>query len=204
MKSSWLIIIAALVYVSGCANPINQKTAENYHQWGAEAERSGNFELAERNYSRALINAQLAHSPDAGISMVSYNLGRIKGYLCKKVEAEKLLLEALALEEKASGPKSPVITMRLFELARFYYDHGQYEKAEPYFARAIPMVKLYGIEQSDPIGFSNIIQEHAITLRHLNKNGESEAASSEAEALRRNNPNKKAGFVPVRYNNCKT
>ncbi len=197
-----IALITVSILLVGCGNPINRKTAENYHQWGLEAEWGGNYELAERNYSRALINAQLGHSPDAGIAMASYNLGRVKGYLCKDQEAEKLLLDSLALEEKVTGPKSPIITKRLFELARFYYDHAQYKKSKPYYARAIPMVKEYGIEQSDPIALANAIEEYAITLKKLGENSAASSANKEAETLKNNNPGKKAGFVPVRYNQC--
>lgn len=202
MTKILLAIIALSVLLVGCGNPINRKTAENYHQRGLEAEWTGNYELAEQNYSRALINAQLGHSPDAGIAMASYNLGRIKGYLCKDQEAEKLLLDSLALEEKVTGPESPIITKRLFELARFYYDHGQYQKSEPYYERAIPMVKKYNVEKSDPIGLANVIKEYSVVLRKLGKTNKSSSASSEAETLKKNNPGKKAGFVPIRYNQC--
>ncbi len=197
-----LAIVTLSILLAGCGNPINRKTAENYHQWGLEAEWAGNYELAERNYSRALINAQLGHSPDAGIAMASYNLGRVKGYLCKDQEAEKLLLDSLALEEKVTGPESTIITKRLFELARFYYDHAQYEKSEPYYARAISMVKKYGVEKSDPIGLANAIEEYSIVLKKLGKDSASSSVAWEADTLKKNNSGKKAGFVPVRYNQC--
>ena len=202
MNKTWLVIFISILYLSGCGNPINRKTAQDYHQWGLEAELAKNYKLAERNYSRALNNAQLGHSPYAGIAMAAYNLGRIKGYLCKDKEAEKLLIDSLSLEEKVSGPKSPIITKRLFELARFYYDHNQYKKAEPYFSRAIPMVKEYGIGQSDPIALSDAIQEYSIVLNKLKKSIESEIAKKEAQELQDKNPNKKAKFVPIRYNAC--
>lgn len=202
MNKLWLVIITIPLVLSGCGNPVNRKNAENYHQWGLEAEWDGNYQLAERSYSRALVNAQLGHSPDVGVAMASYNLGRVKGYLCKDEEAEKLLLESLVLEEKITGPKSPIITKRLFELARFYYDHAQYLKSEPYYSRAISMVREYSIEKSDPVGLANAIKEYSIVLKKLGKNSESGLAASEAETLKKNNPGKKAGFVPVRYNQC--
>ena len=58
--------------------------------------------LAEQNHSRALWNARIGDVPSSGISLVTYNLGRVKGYLCKYDEAEQLLLEALRLEEQAA------------------------------------------------------------------------------------------------------
>jgi len=101
-----LTISALVTALTGCANPINQHNAAKYHDWGMEAERAGDYQLAERNYERALANARIGYSPDAGISMAMYNLGRVKGHLCKHDEAEKLLTEALQLEEKVTGQKA--------------------------------------------------------------------------------------------------
>jgi tetratricopeptide (TPR) repeat protein len=157
------VVLVALL--AGCV--INQRTASNYYEWGSQAEMSGNYALAERNYERALINARLGHSPDEGLSAVTYNLGRIKGYLCKYNEAEKLLTEALTLEEKVKTPQNE-ITQRLFELARFYSDRGIYQQSLPYFARAIPAVKKLGVESSDPIALAEVLEEYAVAL---NKTG---------------------------------
>ena len=92
-----LVVISLVFVLAGCATAINRKNAENYHQAGLQAEWNGNLELAERNFYRALVNARSGNSPKKGISMATYNLGRVKGYLCKHKEAEDLLLEALKL-----------------------------------------------------------------------------------------------------------
>jgi tetratricopeptide (TPR) repeat protein len=92
--------------LAGCASPINRHNAAKYHDWGLEAEQAGNYQLAERNYERALINMRLGHSPNAELSMVMYNLGRVKGHLCKHDESQQLLTEALKPEEKVTGPDS--------------------------------------------------------------------------------------------------
>src|SRR5690242_20610605 len=97
-----LVVLGLTLLGAGCANPINQHNAAKYHEWGEEAERAGNYQLAERNYYRALVNARVGRSPDAGVSMAMYNLGRVKGYLCKYDESEQLLTEALNLEEKVT------------------------------------------------------------------------------------------------------
>ncbi|HEV3010892.1 MAG TPA: tetratricopeptide repeat protein, partial [Burkholderiales bacterium] len=139
-----------LLCLASCADPVNQRNARQYHDWGLQAERAGNYVLAERNYERALVNARLGHSPDSGLSVVMYNLGRTKGYLCKYDESEKLLLEALRLEEKASGADGALTVMRLFELARLQYDRKLYDASLPYFERAIPAVARLGAETHDP------------------------------------------------------
>src|SRR4051812_7396785 len=113
-----LIIVSAVVFI-GCANPINQRTASQYYELGLQAEAAGDHALAERNYQRALVNARIGHSPDEGVSAAMYSLGRMKGHLCKYKDAEELLLESLALQEKATGPEDVNTVKRIFELGRF-------------------------------------------------------------------------------------
>jgi tetratricopeptide (TPR) repeat protein len=140
------LLLLSLALLAGCANPINQKTVSNYYEWGLKAELAGDYALAEKNYERALINARLGRSPDAGVSAAMYSLGRMKGYLCTYDDGEKLLLESLALEEKVTGPESGITTKRLFELARFYFDRGQFSASLPYFGGGLPAVKKLGLE----------------------------------------------------------
>jgi tetratricopeptide (TPR) repeat protein len=185
--------------LASCAHPINRHNAAQYHGWGQEAERAGNFALAERNYGRALVNARLGHSPDAGVSMAMYNLGRVKGYLCKYDEAERLLLDALALEEKVSGPESGLVTMRLFELARLQFDRGHYAASLPWFSRAIPAVRKLGAESSDPIALAEVLDQYALALARAGRPDDGAASRREADALRAAHPGKGARFKPVSY-----
>ena len=196
-----LLIIITLCFLASCANPINRHTGMNYNDWGGNAETAGDYTLAERNYSRALMNFQIGYTGDADVSMALYNLGRVKGYLCKYGEAESLLLEALQLEEKVTGPESAVTSMRVFELARLSFDRQQFEKAVIYYSRGIPLVRKLGAENKDPIALADAIDEYSSSLTQTGASDKARAASQEANALRANNPEKKARFVPVRYKN---
>lgn len=200
-----LLIVFITLALASCANPINQHTAANYHGWGREAERAGNYTLAERNYERALINARLGHSSDAELSMVMYNLGRVKGYLCKYDVAEQLLTEALKLEEKVTGPDSGIVTMRLFELARLQFDREQYAASLPYFGRAIPAVKKLGVESDDPIALADVLDQYAVALGKTGQSMDSAERKREADVLRAKNPGKAARFKPISYSQpCQT
>ncbi|MBI5890572.1 MAG: tetratricopeptide repeat protein [Nitrosomonadales bacterium] len=194
---AYIVLLVALI--SGCANPINERTAYNYYKMALRAEAIRDYASAEQNYDKALFNARIAHS-NATISASMYGLGRMKGYLCKYDDAEKLLLSSLTLEEKITGPESSITTMRLFELARLNFDRGQYGAALPYFGRGIPAVKKLGIETSDPISLANEFDEYAIALGKTGHKDMSESAIKEAATLRQNNPGRKVTFTPVRYN----
>ena len=194
-----LIISAITITVLGCANPINQKTAEHYHDLGSQSEDAGDYELAEEYYSRALWNAKMGQSPNSGISMVYYNLGRVKGYLCKYHEAEELLLEALRLEEETSGPDSGLTSMRLFELGRLNAAWSQFDEALSYYSRAISLVRKLDVETSDPIGFANVLGEYAELLESSGNREKAISIGQEADRIRIANPDMQPGFVAQSY-----
>jgi len=185
--------------LSGCGNPVNLRTAEIHHLAGERWEAAGDYARAEQDYDRALLEAKLARAPDGIISMAQYNLGRVKGYQCKLAEAEAMLVDALKLEEKVSGPASDVTTMRLFELARLHYDLGQFDRAVPYYARGLPAVRRLGAESSDPIMLASATDEYAQALLRVGREAEARQAQAQANEIRAKNPGKRANFVPVRY-----
>ena len=197
MKLAIALVVAGTL--AGCGNPVNVRTAESYFEAAMQAERAGDYARAEQLYDRALLNARLGHAPDGAISAAQYNLGRVKGYRCKFGEAQALLVDALKLEEKVTGPDSDVTTMRLFELARLHFDQGQFDQALPYYARGIPAVRKLGVESSDPIALADALDEYAQALARSGRADEARVAKSQADEVRARNANKRAGFVPVRY-----
>jgi len=191
-----VFLIAVLMTTSGCA--INQGTAMRYNQLGVQAERAENYTLAESNFEKSLLNAELAHS-DAHISAAKYNLGRIKGYLCKYDDAEKLLIESLKLEETVTGPDSGSMAMRFLELARLQYDRERFGESVPYYRKGIAVAKKIGVATEDPIALANIVDEFSTALTKTGEVSEAVAAAADAKDLRDRNAGARARFVPVRY-----
>ena len=198
--------IGILFLLTGCAglrNPINLYNAQEYHSAAEQAEQNGDLLLAREYYHRALLNAQWGNAPKAGVSMATYNLGRIRGYLCEYIEAEKLLKEALKLQEEvpiADDPDHGILSMRLFELARFYYDFGHNEQAIPYWERGIPLAEKVDIETSDPIAYANVLDEYAVSLKKTNQPDKADTIKTKADEIRSRNPGKEATFIPRWYN----
>jgi tetratricopeptide (TPR) repeat protein len=191
------------LFLIGCANPINQHTAQNYNELGRQAERAGDYVLAEEYYSRALWNAKIGGLPISGVSMVSYNLGRTKGYLCKHDEAEQLLLDALRMEDELSEPEIGLITMRLLELARLVADQSRYDEAVFYYARAVPLVRELDIESEDPIGFANVLVDYSQVLKSSGNVEKAELIRQESDRIRDSYPLMRPNFVPQSYKqNC--
>lgn len=198
MSRTLAVFIAATV-LSACAHEINVKNAARYHSAALAAERAGDYKLAERDYYRALINFRDGGASEADLSMELYNLGRMEGYNCKYDQAKAHLLDALAMEERLSGPESGLITKRLFELARLSYDRGEYSEAAAYYGRGIPAVQKQGIEQSDPVTLAAALDEYATALRRSGRSDMAMKAASEASEVRARHPGAGAKYKFVRY-----
>ena len=191
------LMCAALL--AGCANPVNRVTANRYYDAALVAEQAGDIDQAAAMYARALNNAQVGFLGPSAQSAAMYGLGRMRGYQCRTAEAEQLLVESLALEEKASGPESGPVSMRLFELARFHADSGRFAQSLPYFARALPLGRKRGIPERDPHAFAQAFDDYAVALARSGQPAEAEAARTEARALRDRRPGGEPSFVPKRY-----
>jgi len=134
------------VGVAGCANPINMHTAQRYFDAGMAAEREGNYQLAHENYYRAYVNTEIGHADDQRKTLAMYNLGRMKGYLCMKAEAEPMLVNSVAVEEKALSQNGSWYTGRLVEMARFYLGFGEYQRPSPISTKPLFGLSIQGMK----------------------------------------------------------
>ena len=199
MRTSLFVL---LLFFSGsilAANPVNLRTAQHYYQQGQQAEARKDYQAARIAYSRALLNAKLGEAPPAATSMLTYNLGRMEGYACNFSEAERLILDALAQEEKLSGPSSGLTSMRLLELARLNFDRGLYSQSLTYFERGVSAVEKLDIESSDPSGFALVLDDWAKALKESGEEEKAQGVLKRATSIRDRNPGKRPGFVPARY-----
>lgn len=191
--------------LSACANPINMHTAQKYFDAGMAAERAGDYPLAHENYYRAFVNTEIGHADDQRKALAMYNLGRMKGYLCMKTEAEPLLLKSLAVEEKALSQNGRWYTGRLVEVARFYLGFGDYAKAVPYFDKATLRLVDSGNEGTNPIEMADFWDDYAQALRRSGSEVKANELADRAQHLRESNAGKTARFVPFAYGkNCKS
>ncbi len=154
---------------------------------------------AKESFSSAL---QLATQQNwkPHIATAQYGLGRSLGQLCQFSEAEKYLIEAANLESEISGGKGIHLPQDYFELARLYYDYGKYDKAVPYFQKAIPLAEELQVASSDPIGYANVLEDYAIALSKVGDANETKAIERRIATLRQSHPGKSAGFKIVRFN----
>jgi tetratricopeptide (TPR) repeat protein len=206
MKHTFLLtpLVISMV-LSGCANPINMHTAQKYFDAGMAAERAGNYQAAHENYYRAYVNTELGHADDQRKALAMYNLGRMKGYLCMKSDAEPLPQKSVIVEEKALSQNGSWYTGRLAEMARFYLGFGEYAKAIPYFEKATLRLIDSGIERTNPIDMAGMWDNYAEALRQAGSGGKAKEVADRARSLRDSNPGETARFAPFQYGkNCKS
>jgi tetratricopeptide (TPR) repeat protein len=95
-----ITILLTVLLISGCANPLNRVTYDRYWKQGGDAERAGQLGVAEQAYYRALVNVDMGNLGPLLKAQALYNLGCVKRRVGKHSEAEDLLKQSLALDEK--------------------------------------------------------------------------------------------------------
>ena len=181
-------ITAALLV--GCANPINERTAQNYWAAGEEALRSGNLPLARENFRRTLINVQVGNLGPVYEAQAAAKLARVEGNLCEYEEADKTFQYALSSKMKAVGENSPATFPLRIELAQLSFDTGHFNKSIEYFERAFA-VGGSTLESKDPADYAAMLDDYATALASTGKPAEAELARARSSALR-----KSAGAMP--------
>ncbi len=197
-----LFVISTLIPTTisaGFLKNLNMKEAQIHFEAAQKFENSGDPNSAMSHYAKALQNAHLAKAPPKTISMLTYNYGRMLGHTCNYEEAEKYLMEALEIEKSVTGPDSEISSMRLFELARLHQGNDEYKKSVSYYSKAIPIGEKLGAEQSDPIGYSLVLDGYVDALKKINSMDTAAIVSEKSRKIKESNPNKDPGFVPRSY-----
>lgn len=176
-----------VIFLTGCANPVNRHTYEKYYSWGAGAEQNEDYENAKENYYRALVNARIGNLEASFHAASSYSLARMLGILCDHENAEKLLLDAVKFDKEADGP----VHMSYVELARLKFDQKKFSEAVSYYEQALKIVDKQKFIDADPIGFVLIFEEYSHSLAELGRHEEAAPYIKRAQKLRQQFPNKK-------------
>ena len=192
------VLVILTVFLAACANPINQRTAENYYAAGQQALVAGNLPLAKQNFSRALTNTEIGHLGPAAEAQAAFKLAQTLGNMCEYDDAEKLFLRVLSAQEQAFGGTSPRAFGTRVELAQFNFDIGRYDRAVPYFEKAFANGGLL-LESRDPIGYAALLDDYSTSLRGTGKVQAAAEASAKASALRNGAKGPNVGAVRSDY-----
>lgn len=178
-----LNLLFASALVTACANPINQHTSYKYQQAGDAAVAQGDLHTARIRYGRALANAQLGRLGPVEQADILMKLGQINGNLCQHDVAEKNFNDATSLYAKAYGETSSLTFRARLELAQFTYDIGRYERAVPYFEKALPIGGEL-LENGNPKTYAEILDSYAEALKHIGRIDDSVLIQKRAKAVR--------------------
>lgn len=147
MKVPFPILLMAALLVGGCANPINRATSDNYRETCAVAESNGRLDVAEEACYRALVNVDWGKLGPELKSQALYNLARIKRRLSRFGEAEQLLKESLAIEEKLPAPSEQKIGRRLVELSVSLAGQDKWSEGARFLERALPLTDTFSARE---------------------------------------------------------
>jgi hypothetical protein len=172
MRKAHIILLFTL-FVFGCANPINRVTSDSYTEICNKAMSKRQLNDAEQACYRALVNADWGNLGQELKSQKLYNLALIKRRLAKFQEAEDLMNQSLAIEEKLSPLSSLRIGRRQVELSVNLAAQGKWAEGSRSLERALPVAEQF--EGQDRIWTSEVLRRYSDQLRKINQ---SDLASS--------------------------
>lgn len=185
MKTASALLL--LLMVSGCASSINTHNANTYARNASLAAQQGDWDAARRMWAGAVVNSSLAHADKRYQAVMNYEYARSLGVTCFYDLAQQYFDKAYAMDKETNGP----VYMSSFELARMYAAQRDNQKAAVYFSRAYHEGQAAGLEKHDPIGFADMIDDHAKVLSALGKASAAQEKQRIASALRQINVNAK-------------
>ena len=175
-----VLLLCLLVCISGCGNPINMKTAENYKNAGLHALDAGDWKSARMHFNRSWWNAKVGHADPRIVSELRYEYGRASGVVCEWDEAELALNESFEIDSKTNGP----LWMPLVELERMSIAQKDYSKARGYFDKLMPILEEISIETKDPLGYADVLDEYSLVLENTGDPAKAKEHRQRSQQLR--------------------
>lgn len=146
------------------------------------AERVGDLHGAEDVCQRALGNADEDVLDPQVKSERLYTLGRVKRQRGKYSQADELLRQSLAIEERLSGPDSPAVGRRLFELSLILAGRGQWQEGAGVLERTIPLASQ--LTEKEQAAMANILARYSVQLRKTPYRGQAARFAAAATELK--------------------
>jgi hypothetical protein len=162
-----LIIFFFSFLIVGCANPINRVTSDNYAKTCEEAMNKGQLDVAEQACYRSLVNVDVGNLEPELKSQKLYNLALVKRGLAKFSEAEELLRQSLAIEEKFSPPSMLRIGRRQVELSVNLAAQEKWTDGSQLIERVLLIAEQF--KDQDRIWVCEVLRRYAEHLRNTNQ-----------------------------------
>lgn len=203
MRNGFRLIVTAVasLCLAGCEHTASSRkvAGQQYYEAGFRAEQEGNLTLARVHFNQAYEFAQTRRLGPASEGAALYEWSRITGYLGMTSEAAAGFTNALGLIDASGGRGEKLRAPALCELARLLHDTKQHAKAIPVFEVAIDELQKLNAPQKDPLGFADVLDDYADSLR---ANGElvvAEGILTRSTAIRTEHQTDIVRFRPRRY-----
>lgn len=175
-----LLILAAVIFLSGWAAPINRQNALDYAKVAESSSKSGDWDAARRQWARTVGNADLGGMDESTRAIYYYEYGRAAGVTCFFDIAEEYLNKAYELDKKIGGPTY----LSLNELFRLNLDQKKYNEAVAYFRRALPELEKMNASNETPAEFSKLLEEFSIALDGIGNMEEAKEVRARASKVK--------------------
>lgn len=192
---SKILMFVFVFALSGCA--------PNYYtinQNGHSAYDNQNYNLAKERYTEVIRLAR--QNNDRQYEAIGiYGLARAHGHTCEFDKAEQLFKKSIEMRETIpdSSEEWAFKSQNIFELARLYRAMERYEDSVTQYEKAIPLVKVLNVEQTDPIGFVKVLKNYEYVLKQAGYDERVEKIDQEVSRLLNENEGKAANFTPKLY-----
>jgi len=158
------VVLLALLS-SGCEN--QSQLSASHAKVCEVAEQKGLLEAAEEYCQRAWFDVESDRLAPETQSARLYNLARIKRQLNAYMEADKLIRQALTIEETVSGMNSPAYGQRLVELSLCLAGQEKLAEGASTLERALEIDDQF--PEKDQDSTANILSYYASRIRNTDQ-----------------------------------
>ena len=170
---------------------------DEYVQRADAAIRRGDWESAASQFAQAINHADLPK--DAAIrGAMHLGYGRAIGVMCHYDEAEKYLLRAKEIAEKAGRAAFPVG----YELGSISVARKKYTAATDYFSQLMPIIEREAQAKGSPAMVADAYEKYAVALAANGKPDEAESLRREAGKIRETGPKALPGAITPYGTQC--
>ena len=167
---------------------------EEYLQRASASKRRGDWQSAASQYAQAINHPDL---PKAGAerSLVHLEYGRAVGALCQFGEAEKYLLMAREIADRAGSSSFA----SLYELGGISLAQGKFTDALSYFAQMAPLAAKEPARTVPPQLLADAWEKYAAVLDATGKPDDARQRRQDAQKLRDANPKAAVAGTTIAY-----
>lgn len=161
-----LFVLSLLLLMTSCSSNMKH-WKPNFLEKATKAQEAGDWQTANMYFGRVMNDVDFINSPMADRASITFTYAHVLGITCFFNESERYFIEAYELDKLSNGPTHT----DLVELARLQFDQKHWQKALPYYERAIlELNRLYTNDVQRPAEYAIFLNEYQHVLSVLSLN----------------------------------